>query len=177
MQRYRIPLAAAAISTLAAAADHDALLKIRPQVATLMVAAESGAKRQIIFPQLEISVQIEAACPPGRNVESLTISIADTRETIRPVPAAAVASLATTLAVSGRQLSPLVVEQFCTTAGPPRPAKLHIESAMSAHASLRCGGADGASMHYRSNPVGIDLICNGNDVPGAGDRHIRNLPW
>ncbi|MGI9221061.1 MAG: hypothetical protein ACR2QS_08510 [Woeseiaceae bacterium] len=122
-----------------------------------------SSERPINLPSITYAVRATASCPELQRPESISISIADTRISIRPVDDEAIE---TTIRVSKKQLGPVTANDFCLTASdsveiePSASESIHIDNALSAQMSLRCVGENNESISYESAVLGVALQCS-----------------
>ncbi len=177
MQRYAILLLAAGLSTRPGTSDLTASLEIRAQPPSFAIVSQPEARHQVNPPRLAFPIEVDAECPAGGGVQSVTISIADTRETIRPPEAGSATTVAASLEVIDRQLAPIVIEGFCAKRSKDIGSSLFVASLASVHVSLRCHSPEGDSIHYGSHPVGVELVCTSDGGVEPAARFVRGLPW
>lgn len=116
----------------------------------------------INLPSITYVVRATASCPELQSPESISISIADTRVSVKPVEDEAVE---TTIRVSNKQLGPVSATNFCLTntesdaheAG--ETELIQIDNALSAQMSLRCVGEQDESIRYESAVLSVALQC------------------
>ncbi len=145
-------------------------LLVRPLAAVAEITAQAAGRRQVHLPSLEFEISVTAQCEADAHPETITISVADTQTVYRVDEGADDTSFETTLRVPRPQLAPLAIQSFCVRDEPGSGTvqSLLIRAAMTAHVSLRCAGEDGASVHFKTVPLDIRLVCKpaGNVADG-----------
>lgn len=144
------PLVLAAETTRLEAEAARADASVRPMVA--------GSKN-LQLPSLDFRINVEARCPDGKVAESLSISVADSRITLRRDEIADTNNHTVDLTIPASQVAPLSVENFCL-AEDGGSQELLVEDAFSAHLSLRCSSEDGESIVYATRPLPVTLVCD-----------------
>ena len=163
---YLVRLALAVAALLAgnpAAADPAGRLSVNTGVTSVAIPRGTQNRRPLRLHTLEIPVQIEAECEPGAMAESVSISIADSRETHRVSQSPEPVIIDTTILLPDRQIAPIVVEEFCMPDdGPGAAPQQLIPDAFTVHVSLHCASQNGRSIHYVAVPIEIRLVCEGD---------------
>ncbi len=118
-----------------------------------------GDGRQLIsLPALEFPMRVTAHCGGGGELRSVSISVADTRQTIVGNEYPANDTLATTVSVSPQQIAPIAIESFCTVDYPAGQSRL-LEKALTAQVSMRCALEDSESVVFTAEPLDVRLVC------------------
>ena len=117
-------------------ADLDRL-EVESDPATAIIARQDDGRQLIRLPRLEFPLRVDAYCGGGGELQSLSISVADSRQTIAGADYPANDVFATTVSVSPRQIAPIAVQEFCVAAVPAGESRL-LETALIAQVSLRC---------------------------------------
>ena len=146
------------LAAVAAPADEVGRLYVEFEtpVASIPLRASS---RPINLPNLTYVFRAEARCPEMQNVESISISIADSRVTISPGEEAGIEQ---SIRVRDKQLGPLAVEEFCIADEADdfdAAESLQIEGALTAQMSLRCSGENSESISYETAALNVALRC------------------
>lgn len=157
------------ICTLLATQSSAQAEQVAPPVIQLEPAKVSidrlqDGRRLVRLPSIEFELQLTPACGPDQSFHSLSISIADTRRTFGAAEFTANARIETRLRVSGRQIGPLAVDDFCAVSTSPGDAVLRIGAAFTAAISVRCDAGSQQKVTYDSLPLDLELHCN---VPGV----------
>lgn len=158
------PLQLAAASMLlgatAASADNGARLDVEFDTPVASIAPRT-ATRLVNLPSLTFVVRAAASCPEAQSAESISISIADTRISVQPNSDEVVEQ---TIRVSGKQLGPVAVEEFCLAAElkderQDTAEPLVTNDALTAQMSLRCVGENAESIQYDTAVLSVALQC------------------
>jgi hypothetical protein len=159
MSHFRIPILAlflSAVCILDASAENSVFLAAQETEAT--VEPRLAKQRLVTLPALVFDLRVAIECP-GES-ESLTVSIADTFETLNREEIAGHRSAETSLSVPGRQLTLATSNDFCIEGDAEETTdELVVPGFLTAFASLRCAGQDGPSMHFASAPLQVRLLC------------------
>ena len=174
MRALRTLLVACAICAgQVSAGDAGPRLDIRAGAASVAVDPQQPGRRLLRLPALEFPLRISPSCPPDLAVDSVSISIADTRQTYSGADFASGAALETLLRLPRNQIGPLAVDSFCIAVDGSVPtARRHlVAAAFSAQASLRCRQDDREEMRYAAISLDVELRCGAEDGPpgAAGD--------
>lgn len=145
----------------AVSADDGARLDVEFDTPVASIAPRT-AQRLVNLPSLTFVVRAAASCPEAQNAESISISIADTRISVEPKSDEVVEQ---TIRVSGRQLGPVAVEDFCLAAATEDEQQeavepLVINDALTAQMSLRCVGENAESIQYDTAVLSVALQCD-----------------
>jgi hypothetical protein len=138
-------------------ADTDRL-DVESDPAIVDVVRQGDGRQLISLPALEFPLRVTAYCGGGGELQSVSISVADTRQTIRGDEYPANDTFATTLSVSPQQLAPIAVEAFCTVDYPAGESRL-LKKALTAQVSLRCALEDSQSVVFAAEPLDVILVC------------------
>ncbi len=142
-----------------ALADDDSRLTIRSEAARVEIPAIPEGRRLIRLPRLDFRLIIEPQCAGNSSVESVSISVADTRRRYDTADFADQSVLETSLSLPRRQTGRLAIEQFCTHDEESSDRSLLIPDAFTAQASLRCAGEAHQAMIYEAVRLGVRLLC------------------
>ncbi len=156
-------LAAALCCAAALAADN--ILSVEARESAARLEPRSPDQANVKLPALEIVIVADFQCPPGSIATSLTVSVSDTHEAFGSEQLAGVVSVNATLSVPARQLAPVSIPAFCVGDTPTVDPELKVPGIATAQVSLRCGGADDASMYFSSAPVPVRLYCAADAEP------------
>jgi hypothetical protein len=143
------------------ASDADRL-NVDSDPAIVNIVRQGDGRQLIRLPQLEFPLRVSAHCGGGGELQSLSISVADTRQTITGEDYPADDVFATTFSVSPRQIAPIAVEDFCTVAHPAGESRL-LENTLTAQVSLRCALEDSQSVVFAAEPLDVRLICSDSE--------------
>lgn len=161
----RLCCALAAALCCAAALAADNILSVEAKESAARLEPRSPDQANVQLPALEIVIVADFQCPPGSNATSLTVSVSDTHEAFGPEQLAGAVSLNATFSVPARQLAPISIPAFCVGDKPIVDRELKVPGIATAQVSLRCGGANDASMYFSSTPVPVRLYCNVDTEP------------
>jgi len=137
--------------------------------ATVAITAQRAGRRLIQLPALEFSLTIEPKCENDMRVESISISVADTRKTVTAAEASE-SVVVTTLTLPGRQTAPLAVVDFCRSDEDQSQSsrEILVREAFTANLSLRCTNDERQSVVYSSQALDLALSCeSGDQIPSA----------
>jgi hypothetical protein len=129
-------------------AAHETKVNVSPRSADLEL---------VNLPPLEFALRAAIQCQ-GDPV-SVTLSIADTYETISGEALAGARAAETTLRVPPSQLALAANSRFCIADDPESARELLVRGFATAHASLRCASGENASAHFASAPLQVRLSC------------------
>ena len=172
----RLILLAVAITApgLPARSETVSHIEVRSEPAAVEIAPQAAGRRLVRLPALEFSIEIEPSCDNNMRAESLSISVADTRETV------AVANdddsvITTTLTLPGQQTAPIAVVDFCQIeeARTQGLQELLIRNAFTAHLSLRCTNDEQQSVVYTTQSLDLTLLCKPADQTPSADPMAR----
>lgn len=155
--------ALAAVCPAAAAETPHLAVEARP--ATVIVEPGPQGLRLIELPTLEFLLSINADCADGAP-ESISVSVADTTETLDAGDLEGHSGIETKLSLPAQQTGPLPVESFCIApeSGETQPATRLVRDAFTAHLSLRCTQDDKPTVIYVTAPLPLELHC---ENPGS----------
>jgi hypothetical protein len=120
-----------------------------------------------------LSFDLRAAFTCRGEPASLTLSIADTFQTLGSEILAGQRAAELTLTVPPQQLPLAADSRFCI-AGDANPTdRLLVPGLVNVHASLRCETPDGSSVHYASAPLKAQLVCN-REPAAAQDESVSS---
>lgn len=150
------------VATAANADENDSPLAVAFEPATATVAPRETS-RPIDLPDLTFAFRAQAFCPDEQVAESVTISIADTRITVRPDDNGIIEK---SIVVPRKQLAPVVANDFCLLDEAEQPElALQVDDAMSAQLSLRCAGENSESIRYQTTSLNVALQCEVPETP------------
>lgn len=168
-----------------ALADEAPQMRVAASPARVDVDPVAAGSRLIELPDLEFRLSIEPDCAGGE-VESLSISVADSSEELGAAALAGKSAIEAELPLPAKQTAPLPVNRFCPAEAAPTsfPAMLQVRDAFTAHLSLRCLRDGRQSIVYSTVPLSLDLYCTipdddtdasgqDDDVAGSADSPPR----
>jgi hypothetical protein len=168
-------LSSAALANAGIAAAESALLDAKAETVSIPVARLAAGNEYIALPALEFKLTIDAACPAGASVESLSISVADTRRTLngKTIDGA----VETTLSLPRRQSARLRIEDFCRQDDEPQASEsLLVADVFTARLSLRCAVDEKHSIVYSTLPLDVKLECAAETKPDDGQDDSSSDP-
>jgi len=136
------------------------------------------AGRQFVpLPALDYRFLLEPRCSKGWQVQSVSLSIADSRQVFQTDMIDAHGFVNANLSVPAAQLAPVPVSGFCEAAvGGEAPTdeaagntELRIGAALSAHAALICVNEESERVSYTSRPLAVILRCKPPEVEPLAD--------
>ncbi len=160
MKRPRVPILLAAclcVTTGLLAADEA--LTLQANETSVQLAPREQGPQQVSLSSLEFSLHATTACPPGTDVESVTVSIADTHKRFGPDDISDNSALDVRLSVPADQVAPVTVSDFCVSGEPGDKNGLLVPGVATAQASLRCQGDNKSSLYFKSAVLPIRLHC------------------
>jgi hypothetical protein len=161
--RFYLSLALALGCVQSAWPDDNTRLQVDAAAAVAQIEPMAVGRKLIRLPALEFELSIDAACALDSTAKSLSISVADTRQTISGDDTGNISSEPIRFLVPARQVSPIAVYGFCSHAG--EDSERLIQGAVTTHLSLRCLGAEGETITYASHALDVLLRC---DMPTTG---------
>lgn len=155
-------IAAIPVVTTSVYGDSSPLPTVRAEPAVVEVGSRPVGTRLLRLPDLAFPVTIENRCTEDSSVQSISISVADTRQTYRPVDFDSESTIATTLGVPHDQIGPLAVGEFCmqNVGETQSPLSLRIRDVLTANVSLRCASDARQSVVYEALVLHVELLCN-----------------
>jgi hypothetical protein len=167
-----------AIAAIASANDsappHS--LAISPSTPRIDISPRNPGRTYVRLPTLEFTFEIIANCSALFSPKSVSLNIADSRETISiDESAGSVADVQLALNVPAKQLAPLIVENFCVAPvsddtqdgarqhDTSNDGNMIVRSVLSVQAALLCVNEDRQEMVYQSSPLDITLVCNAEE--------------
>ena len=135
--------------------------------ASVSIERSSSSRRYLRLQGLEFALTIEPSCPSKMHVDTISISAADTRKTLRAANIQSLEIIETTLTIPRRQLASLPVAGFCSNDTNGAEEKtIRVHGAYTANISLRCvadnGADDGSrqeSIVYATQVLDVTLNC------------------
>jgi hypothetical protein len=172
--RYILPILVIAATAIPARSEPVSLIKVRSEPAAVEVAPLETGRRLLRLPALEFSLEIEPQCDNNMRAESLSISVADTRETV-PIAEDDVPVITATLTLPRQQTAPLAVVDFCQAEESPDQElrQLLVRDVFTAHLSLRCTNDEQQSVTYATQSLDLTLLCKPLDQDPSADSTAR----
>jgi hypothetical protein len=152
------------LTTCSAAALADTSLMVRADPAPVSIAPQPPSRGLVGLPSITFAVSIETACQGDWIADSLSLSVADTRLSLRAQQIQSGRPNDLVLLVPSKQLAPLAIDNFCvedaaTNDRQAEKEQLLVRHVLSAQASLLCVGSSEQKMTYSSQPLDLLLIC------------------
>ncbi|NIA27859.1 MAG: hypothetical protein GWP02_07355 [Desulfobulbaceae bacterium] len=148
-------------ATGAAAGFLPERLHVDAQAVVVEIEPISDSRQLIRLPKLRLALALEPVCGTNSRVESISVSVADTRQTYGTDDIGTEAIVNAVLSIPGEQLGPIRIGDFCHSivASTVEAGELIIRGALTAHLSLRCARDEKHSMTYVSQALDIVLRC------------------
>jgi hypothetical protein len=127
------------VSTVSGPVIAEGELMLFPDTPTAQVNPRAAERSPLALPELEYNFRIHARCHEDHEATSLSLAVADTRQTFNHSQIASGQLDAVNLRIPSGQIAPLVIANFCVATdaetGNENPQlPLLIRSALSAHA-------------------------------------------
>lgn len=153
------------------AGQNSASLIVRADYAIVDLAELPASERYVQLPDLGFPLRIEPSCPLGAGIDTVSISVADTRNTFRGEVFGERPVMETIFRVPRQQIGPLPVEHFCTAKDPHAGRHiLRIADVLTAQASLRCATESRQFVVYETVGLNVELRCDRSQA----ERNTRN---
>lgn len=133
-------------------------LRISAEPAVAVLAVQQGGRNLVHLPELEFVLSLSPHCAESGQPESLSVTIADTRTTVRGEELQAMTTVDVTMRVSAAQLAPFALREFCVDPAAEGESIL-LTSALTAQASLRCARVEEQSIVFAAEPLDIRVDC------------------
>lgn len=131
---------------LAAGAAHADRLYVDVAPAVVTIAPGTDERRAVRLHGLDLDVSIMARCDAGYELDTVTLSSADTRQRLTGEALAAVTGESTQFTIPARQVPPLSSKGFCVSGrGLDQPMRLLKPGFVSLYTTLRCRLVDEAA--------------------------------
>ena len=133
-------------------------LRVDAEPAVAVLAVQQGGRNLVQLPELQFELSVSPHCAERGERESLSITIADTRTTLRGEALQSGKSIDVSLRVAASQLAPFALQGFCVD--PAREGEsLLLGSALTAHASLRCARIGRPSIVFAAESLDVRVVC------------------
>ena len=137
--------------------DH---LLVSIDTAMVEISARPSGRHVIRLPSLDFEVHLEPRCAVGKDADSISLSVADTRLRIGRDALAEQPIIETTIRIPGEQIGPLIIEDFCVAGDDAaNDAVMEIRDALTAQLSLKCSDGGRQSIVYWTEALAITLKC------------------
>lgn len=133
-------------------------LNVDAEPAVAVIALQEGGRKLVQLPELEFLLSVSPRCAANGRPESVSITIADTRETLRGEALQTSTTVDVPVRVAANQLAPFTLREFCLD---PAAAgdSITLSSALTAHTSLRCARGEQQSIVFAAEPLDIRVDC------------------
>ena len=133
-------------------------LRVDAEPAVALLAVQQGGRNLVQLPELQFELSVSPHCAQHGERESLSITIADTRTTVRGDALQTGNGIDVSMRVAASQLAPFALRGFCVD--PVREGEsVLLGSALTAQASLRCARAGKPSIVFAAEPLDIRVVC------------------
>jgi hypothetical protein len=133
-------------------------LRVDAEPAVAVLAIQQAGRNLVQLPELEFALRISPHCAERGERESLSITIADTRTTIRGEALQGRKIIDVSMRVSASQLAPFALQGFCIDPAFAGESML-LGSALTAQASLRCARTGKPSIVFAAEPLDVRVDC------------------
>ena len=133
-------------------------LSVEAAPAVAVVALHEGGRKLVQLPELEFVLSVSTRCAANGLPESLSITIADTRESLRGDALQAATTVDVPVRVSANQLAPFALQEFCTDPASEGDS-ITLSSALTAQASLRCARDEQQTIVFAAEPLDVLVYC------------------
>ena len=133
-------------------------LSVDAEPAVAVIALHEGGRKLVQLPELEFVLSVSPRCAANGRPESLSITIADTRATLRGEALQDASAVDVPVRISANQLAPLALQEFCTDPAAEGDS-ITLSSALTAQASLRCARGEQQSIVFAAEPLDIRVYC------------------
>ena len=148
-------------------ADMDRLgVHAEPAVAVLPL--QEDGRNLVRLPGIEFHLRLAPHCAYSGTPESLSITIADTRRTLRGEELRAAHAIDAAVLIPASQLAPFALQGFCVDPASEGDSTM-ISAALAAQASLRCGRDNGSSVVFTAESLDIRVDCVRSATEAASD--------
>jgi len=129
------------------------------------VTPSSIPRRYVAVQDLEFSLIVRPSCPANMQIDSVSVTTADTSRTFSGSDFNEQTQIETTLIVPRRQVAAIAIDDYCREdeISAKKQEDLQIAAAYTATMSLRCINDDEQSIVYQAQPLGIILSCVSGD--------------
>ena len=160
LSTFLLPLAI--IDGCTSAVADELTVTVEPALAE--IDARPPGPRILRLPDMTFTLRIAAYCDADMRADSASVSISDTRLSLRPELLADAATTELRIKVPQQQLAPLTIENFCFTEDPASDGRdLNVADALTAQVSLHCAGENKQTVIYRATPLAVTLRCRTDD--------------
>lgn len=133
-------------------------LRVHAEPAVAELTMQQGGRNLVRLPQLEFQLSVSPHCAAGGQPQSLSITIADTQQTLRGEDLQSTTPIDVSMRVSASQLAPFALREFCVDPASEGESLL-LASTLTAQLSLRCARAEDQSIVFSAHPLDIRVDC------------------
>lgn len=156
----RIVLFCGALTCLLAGNAIGDDLQVQVASAVIEIEPRPPGLRVLRLPAMEFRLRINADCANDLLAESVSISVADTRENLGAEALAEAGTIEKAIRIPRKQIGPLALENFCVADDIESDAmRLEVRDALSAQLSLKCVGENRQTIVYQTVSLGVTLAC------------------
>jgi len=135
-------------------------LQVRVDSTIVEIRPRPPGMRLLRLPAMKFVLHIDVNCPNDLVAESVSISVADTRENLGSEALAEPGTIKKAIRIPAKQIGPLGLKNFCVIDDFERNAtQLEVRDALSAQLSLKCGGESRQTVIYQTVALGVTLAC------------------
>lgn len=140
--------------------ESEGQLIVEIAAAVVEIRPRPPGRHLIRIPGITLTMRFSAQCDDALQPDSLSVSVADTRVTIRKEELQNQDAVEKTIRIPRRQIGPVAIEDFCV-AGEQEPGKteLRMPNALTAQLSLKCVNAERQSIIYQTKALELSLRC------------------
>lgn len=145
-------------------------LRVDAEPAVAVIALQEGGRKLVQLPELEFLLSVSPRCASNGQPESVSITIADTRTTLRGEALQGAETIDVPVRVAANQLAPFALHGFCIDPAAEGDSTT-LASTLTAQASLRCARGEQQSIVFAAEPLDIrvDCIRSASDAEPAVD--------
>lgn len=133
-------------------------LRVDAEPAVAVLAVQKGGRSLVQLPELQFELSVSPHCAERGERESLSITIADTRTTVRGNALQTGKNIDISMRVAASQLAPLALQGFCVD--PVREGEsVLLGSVLTAQASLSCTRTGNPSIVFAAQPLDVRVVC------------------
>jgi hypothetical protein len=180
MRGVLVLVSASLFSAGSAGSEEHPMLLVTAKPAVVVLDGQAAGQRLINLPDLEFPLQVQPACDDATSPQSISVSVADTREVLGSHELKGGTPVNITMKIPGRQLGPIAINEFCMegNGGPQGQDSLVIADAFTAHVALRCSNENLQTVTYQTLSLEVVVQCaasgtdtdNNPDTKSSGDQ-------
>lgn len=143
-------------------------LRVHADPAVAVLPLQQDGRNLIRLPGIEFHLHLAPYCAYSGKPESLSITIADTRRTLREEDLQAAQTIDAAVLIPASQLAPFALQGFCVDPASEGDSTL-ISAALAAQVSLRCGRRSESSVVFAAESLDIRVDCVRSAADAAND--------